>query len=102
MDRLPPYPTDGPRHGLLRGALLTAIPVFVIHMPLSYETNGLYGTRWERRGTQLGAAAGGATDIPLPRRVLLMLDTQGSVLAVGVLHASFNASGGMDAAPGGW
>src|ERR671917_1675697 len=35
------------RHGLLRGALLTAIPVFVIHLPLSYETNGLYRTRWE-------------------------------------------------------
>src|SRR3712207_6534503 len=35
------------RHGLLRGALLTAIPVFVIHLPLSYETNGLYRTRWQ-------------------------------------------------------
>jgi hypothetical protein len=30
---------------------------------------------------------------------VLMLDTNGSVLAVGVLHASFNASGGMAASP---
>jgi uncharacterized protein len=35
------------RHGLLGGAMLTAIPVFLIHLPLSYETNGLYGTQWE-------------------------------------------------------
>jgi hypothetical protein len=33
---------------------------------------------------------------------VLMLETNGSVLAVGVLHASFNASGGMDVTPGGW
>jgi uncharacterized protein len=32
------------RHGLVRGSLLAAIPVFVIHLPLSYETNGLAGT----------------------------------------------------------
>jgi hypothetical protein len=33
---------------------------------------------------------------------VLMLETNGSVLAVGVLHASFNASGGMDVTPDGW
>ena len=33
---------------------------------------------------------------------VLMLETSGSVLAVGVLHASFNASGGMDIIPAGW
>jgi uncharacterized protein len=31
-----------------------------------------------------------------------MIDTNGSVLAVGVLHASFNASGGMAVIPAGW
>src|SRR3712207_8004796 len=48
------------RHGLLRGALLTAIPVFVIHLPLSYETNGLYRTRWQdaldRKSTRLNSS----------------------------------------------
>jgi hypothetical protein len=32
----------------------------------------------------------------------LPLETNGSVLAVGVLHASFNASGAMDVTPDGW
>jgi uncharacterized protein len=31
-----------------------------------------------------------------------LIDTGGSVLAVGLLHASFNASGQMTAIPGGW
>jgi membrane protease YdiL (CAAX protease family) len=35
------------RHGLLRGPLLTAIPVFAIHLPLAYEAGGLAGTRWQ-------------------------------------------------------
>jgi membrane protease YdiL (CAAX protease family) len=89
------------QHGLLRGALLTAVPVFAIHLPLSYETNGLYGTRWEDALLNWG--------LLLPALVffrylagVLMLETNGSVLAVGVLHASFNASGGMDVVPGGW
>src|SRR5918998_6751437 len=89
------------RHGLLRGALLTAVPVFLIHLPLSYETNGLYGTRWEDAllNWALLLAA-----LPAFRYLagVLMIETNGSVLAVGVLHASFNASGGMDVTPGGW
>jgi uncharacterized protein len=89
------------RHGLLRGALLTAIPVFLIHLPLSYETNGLYGTRWEDAALNWGLLL---VALPAFRYLagMLMLDTHGSVLAVGVLHASFNASGGMDIIPGGW
>ena len=35
------------RHGLLRGSLLAAVPVFLIHLPLSYEAGGLAGTRWQ-------------------------------------------------------
>jgi hypothetical protein len=34
--------------------------------------------------------------------VSLMIETGGSVLAVGVLHASFNASGGTAVVPAGW
>jgi uncharacterized protein len=89
------------RHGLLRGALLTAIPVFVIHVPLSYETNGLYDTTWTDAVLNWALLL---VALPAFRYLagVLMLETKGSVLAVGVLHASFNASGGMDVVPGGW
>ena len=89
------------QHGLLRGALLTAVPVFAIHLPLSYETNGLYGTRWEDALLNWGLLLAA---LPAFRYLagVLMLETNGSVLAVGVLHASFNASGGMDVTPDGW
>ncbi len=89
------------RHGLLRGALLTAIPVFVIHLPLSYETNGLYRTRWQDALLNWGLLLAALVFFRYLAGVL-MLETNGSVLAVGVLHASFNASGGMDVTPGGW
>src|SRR3712207_4451909 len=89
------------RHGLLRGALLTAIPVFVIHLPLSYETNGLYRTRLEDALLNWGLLLVGLVFFRYLAGVL-MLETNGSVLAVGVLHASFNASGGMELTPGGW
>ena len=89
------------QHGLLRGALLTAVPVFAIHLPLSYETNGLYGTRWEDALLNWGLLLVALLAFRYLAGVL-MLDTHGSVLAVGVLHASFNASGGMDVTPDGW
>src|SRR5918997_3346452 len=89
------------RHGLLRGALLTAVPVFAIHLPLSYETNGLYRTRWEDAMLNWGLLLVGLLFFRYLAGVL-MLETNGSVLAVGVLHASFNASGGMDVVPAGW
>ena len=89
------------RHGLLRGSLLTAVPVFAIHLPLSYEAAGLAGTRWQDAllNWALLLAA-----LPFFRYLagILLLETNGSVLAVGVLHASFNASGGMAVIPGGW
>ena len=89
------------RHGLLRGALLTAVPVFAIHLPLSYETNGLYDTRWEDAMLNWGLLLAALLFFRYLAGVL-MLETNGSVLAVGVLHASFNASGGMDVTPDGW
>jgi uncharacterized protein len=88
-------------HGLLRGALMTAIPVFLIHLPLSYETNGLYGTRWEDALLNWALLLAALLFFRYLAGVL-MLETNGSVLAVGVLHASFNASGGMDVTPDGW
>jgi len=89
------------QHGLLRGALLTAIPVFAIHLPLSYETNGLYDTRWEDALLNWGLLFAALLFFRYLAGVL-MLETNGSVLAVGVLHASFNASGAMDVTPDGW
>jgi uncharacterized protein len=89
------------QHGLLRGALLTAVPVFAIHLPLSYETDGLYDTRWEDAMLNWGLLLAALVFFRYLAGVL-MLETNGSVLAVGVLHASFNASGGMDVTPGGW
>src|SRR3712207_4025497 len=70
------------RHGLLRGALLTAIPVFVIHVPLSYETNGLYRTRWEDAMLNWGLLFAALVFFRYLAGVL-MLETNGSVLAVG-------------------
>src|SRR5918992_4541696 len=66
------------RHGLLRGALLTAIPVFLIHLPLSYETNGLYRTRWQDALLSWGLLF---LALPFFRYLagVLMLDTNGSV-----------------------
>ena len=65
------------------------------------ETNGLYRTRWEDALLNWGLLLAA---LPAFRYLagVLMLETNGSVLAVGVLHASFNASGGMDVTPDGW
>ena len=89
------------RHGLLRGSLLTAIPVFLIHLPLSYEAGGLAGTRRQDALLNWGLLL---VALPCFRYLagVLMLETSGSVLAVGVLHASFNASGGMAIVHAGW
>ena len=89
------------RHGLLRGSLLTAIPFALIHLPLAFEEHGLRGTSggdlaltW----TLLIAIA------PFARYLygMTLVDTGGSVLAVGVLHASFNATGQLGAVHGWW
>jgi membrane protease YdiL (CAAX protease family) len=65
--------------GLLIGSLLTAIPFFV----------------------NLGLVALVA---PFFRYLLgtQLIDSGGSIVAIGLLHASFNASGQMSAVPGGW
>ena len=89
------------RHGLLRGSLLTAVPYALIHLPLAWEEHGLAGT--------------GARDVALTWTVLILsapvarylygltlLGTGGSVLAVAVMHASFNASGALGAVDSWW
>jgi membrane protease YdiL (CAAX protease family) len=88
------------RHGLLIGSLLTAVPFFVIHIPLAFAGNGWKGTTWSEAGLDWALIALAA---PFFRYLVgtQLIDTGGSVLAVGLLHASFNASGQM-AAIHGW
>ncbi|HET6534003.1 MAG TPA: CPBP family intramembrane glutamic endopeptidase [Actinoplanes sp.] len=89
------------RHGLLRGSLLTAIPYALIHLPLAWEEHGLAGTS--------------ASDVALTWTVLIvtapfarylygltLLGTGGSLLAVAVVHASFNASGALASVSAWW
>lgn len=76
------------RHGLLRGSMLTALPFIGIHLPLVFEgdhvTFGSIALSWV-------ALAGTAFFL---RYVIgtVVIDTRGSLIAAGLLHASFNNS----------
>jgi membrane protease YdiL (CAAX protease family) len=76
------------RHGLLQGALLTAPLFAAMHLPLQFTP-----------GWTLGSVAIGTAALilvaPVFRYVVgdLLEGTGGSLLAVGLWHASFNASG---------
>lgn len=89
------------RHGLLVGSLLTAVPFFVIHLPLAFETDGWPGTSWHNALLTWGILLVSA---PFFRYLtgMILLDTGGSLLAAGLLHASFNASGALPVLAGGW
>ncbi len=89
------------RHGLLKGALITAVPFGLIHLPLAFEADGLGGTSLR--------------DLALTWSLLLVVApffryliglvhqrTGRSLVAVAVLHGSFNAGGAMSLATGGW
>jgi membrane protease YdiL (CAAX protease family) len=89
------------RHGLLRGSLITAVPFFLIHLPLAFEEKGWPGTSWQdalETWAMLLVAA------PFLRYLIgiVLIDTGSSLLAAGFLHASFNASGALPIAAGGW
>jgi membrane protease YdiL (CAAX protease family) len=85
------------RFGLAKGALITAVPFAVIHFPLSFA--GGASMREALIGTLLLVVMA-----PPFRYLLGRTDyaTGGSLLAVGVLHASFNASGNLDVVTGDW
>ena len=89
------------RHGLLKGSLLAAIPFGLIHLPLAFEANGWAGTTWSEAFVNWAFLLGA---LPFLRYIIgvLLVDTKGSVLAAAVLHASFNASGALSVATGGW
>jgi membrane protease YdiL (CAAX protease family) len=89
------------RHGLVVGSLVTAIPFSLIHLPLAFDEHGLRGTPWTDVALTWGVLIAVA---PALRLLLgcLLVDTRGSLLAVGFLHAAFNASGGLSVVDGGW
>ena len=89
------------RHGLLAGSMLTAIPFGLIHLPLAFEAEGWAGTTWSEAFVNWAFLLGA---LPFIRYVIgvLLVDTTGSVLAAALLHASFNASGALSVAAGGW
>jgi membrane protease YdiL (CAAX protease family) len=85
------------RHGLVVGSLLTAPLFAAMHIPMQF-----YGDwTWSGVGVQLVILFAMA---PVYRYLLGMqlLDTGGSVLAIGVLHASWNAAGKLGAVEGTW
>ena len=84
------------RHTLLTAACLTAVPFVLAHIPGAFQN--------VTTGEALVNIAAIAVLAPLLRYLsgVLLLDTGGSVLAVALLHASFNASGQLPVATGGW
>jgi uncharacterized protein len=84
------------RYGLLASSLLTAVPFALIHVPM-YLAEGT-PAQMARNLAILFALA------PVYRYLLGMhlLATGGSVLAVGIQHAAWNASGKLEAVEGDW
>jgi uncharacterized protein len=85
------------RHGLLVGSLLTAPPFVAIHVPLLFAE----GWTWSEVGVGFAVLCLGA---PFYRYLLglHLLATGGSILAIGVQHASWNAAGNIDGVDGDW
>jgi membrane protease YdiL (CAAX protease family) len=84
------------RHGLLVASVLTAVPFAAIHIPLQFEGNPTWSQIWMGLLILFAAA-------PIYRYLLgmHMLDTGGSLLAVAIQHASWNAAQKLEAVEGG-
>ena len=90
------------RSGLLVGSVLTSVPFLLIHLPLAYEAEGWAATSWQETFVAWGWLLAAS---PFFRYLagMLLVDTRGSVLAVALMHASFNATGTMSVLqPAGW
>jgi uncharacterized protein len=85
------------RHGLLVGSLLTAPPFAAIHLPL------LFTSGWTWRDVGVGFVVL-CLVTPFYRYLLglHLLATGGSILAIGVQHAAWNAAGNIDGVDGQW
>ncbi|MGY1703523.1 type II CAAX prenyl endopeptidase Rce1 family protein [Geodermatophilus sp. SYSU D00697] len=84
------------RHGLMTASLLTAVFFAAIHLPLQFAGNP--------SAFRLLASIGFLFLTALVARYLVgmhLLDTGGSILAVGVQHASWNAAQKIEAVQGG-
>jgi uncharacterized protein len=78
------------RYGFWGGAALTAIPFALIHLPMAFGSG--FGVTWQNVLIIWGVLIFTA---PILRWLagVTYLGTGGSILIVGLLHASFNASG---------
>jgi hypothetical protein len=72
------------------------VPFVLLHLPVAFQNVSA--------ATGLVQVAALICVAPFLRYLAgaLLVDTGGSVLAVGLLHASFNAAGHLSAADGGW
>ena len=83
------------RHGLVKGSLLTAVPFAIVHIPCRSVAPRACARRWSTSGC--------CSSWPPAARYLVGrtdYSTGGSLLAVGVLHASWNASGQLSVIDG--
>jgi len=84
------------RHGLLIASLITAVFFAAIHLPLQFEG--------DPSGSRILASIGVLFVTAIFARYLVgmhLLDTGGSILAVGIQHASWNAAQKIEAVQGG-
>ncbi len=84
------------RHGLLAGSLITAVFFAAIHLPLQFAG--------DPSGSRLAGSIGLLFLTAVIARYLVgmhLLDTGGSLLAVGIQHASWNAAQKIGAVQGG-
>jgi membrane protease YdiL (CAAX protease family) len=83
------------RKGVLAGSLLTAVPFALIHLPQAFAQRGFAATPWADVALSWAVLFGFAA---MARYLLGMVfvGTGGSILVLGLLHGSMNASQGMD------
>lgn len=83
------------RKGVLAGSLLTAVPFALIHLPQAFAQRGFAATPWADVALSWAVLFGFAA---IARYLLGMVfvGTGGSILVLGLLHGSMNASQGMD------
>lgn len=85
------------RHGLLVASLLTAPLFAAIHIPLFFEGD----VTWSNVAYNFALLFAAA---PFYRYLIGMhlLDTGGSILAIGIQHAAWNAAGSLEPVQGDW
>lgn len=89
------------RHGLLIGSLLSAIPFALVHLPLAFGSPGFFATPPDKFLLVWAIMIGTA---PFFRYLMgmILIETKGSTLAIGIMHASWNASSSLPAINGNW